>query len=122
MPTPAKTWTPSSPPSPILPSSQAPPPTPEWTPASDRLARPPARLSRNYWMLPRRGDAGQVHPAGAVLDDDQGIEAPQEHGIHVDEVGSEHAAGLRGQELLPRRAGAPGCGADPGVMQDLPHR
>jgi hypothetical protein len=34
----------------------------------------------------------------------------------------EDAVGLRGQELLPRRAGAPGCGADPGVMEDLPHR
>jgi hypothetical protein len=64
-----------------------------------------------------RGDAGQVYPAGAVLNDDQGIEAPQEHGIHVDEVGSEDATGFRRQELLPRRAGAPRCGADPGVMQ-----
>ena len=31
------------------------------------------------------GDAGQVNAAGAVLDDDQGVEAPQQHGVHVDE-------------------------------------
>ena len=37
-------------------------------------------------------------------------------------VGRENAAGLRGQELLPGRARAAGCGVDPGVMQDLPHR
>ena len=30
--------------------------------------------------------------------------------------------GLRGQELLPRRARPAGRGIDPGVMQDLPHR
>ncbi len=35
--------------------------------------------------------AGQVNAAGAVLDDDHGIETPQEHSIHVDEIGSENA-------------------------------
>jgi hypothetical protein len=53
-----------------------------------------------------------VDAAGAVLDDDQGVEAPQENGVHVDEVGREDAAGLAGQELLPRRAGAAGRGAE----------
>jgi hypothetical protein len=33
-----------------------------------------------------RGDAGQVRPAGAVLNDDQGVEAPEGHGVNVDEV------------------------------------
>ena len=69
-----------------------------------------------------RGDAGQVGAAGAVLDDDQGIDATQQHGIHMDEVNGEDAAGLRGQELLPRWARAAGCGIDPRGMQDLPHR
>lgn len=69
-----------------------------------------------------RGDAGQVNAAGAVLDDDQGIETPQEHGIHVDEIGRQNAAGLRGQELLPRRSRTARCGVDPGVMRDLPNR
>ena len=57
-----------------------------------------------------------------MLDDDQGVEAPQQHGVHVDEVDRENAAGLRGQELLPGRARAAGRGVDPGVVQDLPHR
>ena len=30
--------------------------------------------------------------------------------------------GLRGQELLPGRALPAGCGIDPGIVQDLPHR
>ena len=51
--------------------------------------------------------------AGAVLDDDQGVDAPQEHGIHMDEIGREDAVGLRGQELFPGRARAAGRGADP---------
>jgi hypothetical protein len=67
------------------------------------------------------GDAGRVNAAGAVLDDDQGVEAPQQHGIHVDEIGREDAAGLRGQELLPGRARAARCGVDSGVMEYLPH-
>jgi hypothetical protein len=33
------------------------------------------------------GDAAQVNPAGAVLNDDQDIDAPQQHGVHVDEIG-----------------------------------
>jgi len=57
-----------------------------------------------------------------MLDDDQGVEAPQEHSVHVDEIDRENAAGLRGQEMLPGRAAAAGCGIDPGGMQDLPHR
>src|SRR5512142_2444672 len=68
------------------------------------------------------GDASQVDAAGAVLDDDQGVDATQEQGVHMDEVDREDAVGLHGQELLPRRAGAAGRGVDPGGMQDLPHR
>jgi hypothetical protein len=63
-----------------------------------------------------------VNAAGAVLDDDQGVDAPEQHGVDVDKVDRENAAGLRGQELPPGRASAAGCGVDPGIMQDLPHR
>jgi hypothetical protein len=69
-----------------------------------------------------RGDVGQVSPAGAVLDHDQGVDAPQQHGVHVDEVGGDDAAGLGGQELLPGWPRAAGRGIDPGVVQDLPDR
>jgi hypothetical protein len=69
-----------------------------------------------------RGDPGQVSAAGAVLDDDQGVDAPQQHGVRMDEIGREDAAGLRGQELLPGRARTAGRRIDPGVMQDLSHR
>jgi hypothetical protein len=44
-----------------------------------------------------------VSAAGAVLDDDQRVDAPQQHGIDVHEVGCEDAFGLRGQELPPSR-------------------
>ncbi len=55
-----------------------------------------------------------------MLDDDQCVDAPQQHGVHVDEVDGEDAARLGGQELPPGRAGAAGRGADPGAMKDLP--
>jgi hypothetical protein len=35
-----------------------------------------------------------------VLDDDQRVDAPEQHGVHVDEVDRENAARLGGQELL----------------------
>ena len=67
------------------------------------------------------GDPGQVGTAGAMLDDDQGVDAPQEHGVHVNEIGRKDAASLSGQELLPGRAGAARRRAYPGIMQDLLH-
>ena len=60
--------------------------------------------------------------AGAVFDDDERVETTEQHCIHMDEVGRHDGAGLRGQELLPGRAGAAWCRVDPGIMQDLPHR
>jgi hypothetical protein len=69
-----------------------------------------------------RGNADQVSMVGAVLDHDQGVEAAEQHGVHVDEVDGDDAAGLSGQELLPGRAGAAGRGIDSGIVQDLPDR
>jgi len=54
-----------------------------------------------------------VDAAGAVLDDDQGLEAVEQHGVHVDEIGGEDAAGLSDEELLPGRAGPVRRGAGP---------
>ena len=51
-----------------------------------------------------RDDAGEVSPAGAVLDHDQRVDAAEQHGVHVDEVDGDEATGLGGQELFPGRA------------------
>jgi hypothetical protein len=61
-----------------------------------------------------------VSTAGAVLDHDQRVDPPEQHGVHMDEVDREDPVGLGGQELLPRRARVAGRGIDPGVVQDLP--
>ena len=47
------------------------------------------------------GDAGQVGAAGAVFDQDQGVEALEGDGVDVDEVDGEDGVGLVGEELLP---------------------
>ena len=67
-------------------------------PRSSRKLRA-ARVVHAPWA---RGDVGQMDAAGAVLDDDQGVDAPQEHGVHVDEIGREDAASLSGQKLRRR--------------------
>jgi hypothetical protein len=54
-----------------------------------------------------------VRAAGAVLDDDQGVDAPEQHSVDVYEVGGQDAAGLGGQELLPGRASTAGAGSIP---------
>ena len=48
-------------------------------------------------------DAGQMHPAGGELNEEEHIERLQPHGLHREEVTGYDASGLLGQELLPRR-------------------
>jgi hypothetical protein len=67
------------------------------------------------------GDPGQVHAPGSVLDEEQYVQAAQEYGVGVEEVRGENGLGLPGQELTPGLPGAPGCGVDAGVLEDLPH-
>jgi hypothetical protein len=50
------------------------------------------------------GDAAEVHPAGAVLDEHQDIQSSQQHGVHVQEIDREDPGGLGVQELAPGRA------------------
>ena len=50
----------------------------------------------------------RMHDGHRVLDHDQRVDAPQQHGVHVDEVDGDDAAGLRGQGPLPGRARAAG--------------
>jgi hypothetical protein len=68
------------------------------------------------------GDAAQMHPAVAVLDEDQDVEALEQHGVHVQEVDGEDPGGLGVQELPPRGPRAAPCPIDARGMQDLPHR
>jgi hypothetical protein len=51
-----------------------------------------------------RGHTAEVHPAGAVLDEHQDVEALQQHGVHVQEVDGEDPGGLGAKELPPGRA------------------
>ena len=52
----------------------------------------------------RCGDAAEVHPAGAVLDEYQYVQSSQQHGVHVQEIDREDPGGLDVQELPPGRA------------------
>ena len=52
-----------------------------------------------------------------LLDDDQGVRAPEQHGAGVYEVGGQDAAGLDGQELFPDRASTAGR-VDFGIVED----
>ena len=67
-----------------------------------------------------RGDPAKMHPAGAVLDEHQDVQALQQHGVHVEEVHSEDPGGLGVQELPPGRARAARRWIDARGMQDLP--
>ncbi len=68
------------------------------------------------------GYPGQVHAAGAVLDEEQHVQAAQEDGVDVEEVRREDRRGLPAQERPPGQPGPRLCGADAGVLEDLPHR
>ena len=53
-----------------------------------------------------RGDAAKVRPAGAVFDEHQDMQSPEEHGVHVQEIDRDDPGGLGVQELPPARARA----------------
>lgn len=56
-----------------------------------------------------------------VLDCDQCVDAPEEHGVHVQEVHRQDGLGLSGEELAPGRTRSSRRGVDVGIVQDLPH-
>ena len=109
--------------------------------------RPAARSTRR-WVC---GDAAQVHPAAAVLDEhscsveyerselflaeqgfcglrrgsipqNQHVQSLQQHGVHVQEVDRDDPRGPGCQELPPRRARLARRRIDARSTQDLPHR
>ena len=63
------------------------------------------------------GDAGQVHAAIVVLDNEQHVEPAQEDGVDVEEVNRGDRLGLRGQELLPARGCASRRGSIPAALR-----
>jgi hypothetical protein len=65
------------------------------------------------------GDAAEVHPAGAVLDEHQHVQPGQRDSIHVQKIDSQYPGGLRVQELPPGRAVPARCGVDARGAQDL---
>ena len=69
-----------------------------------------------------RGYSGQVQPAGAVLDEDQHVQPPEQRRLHNQEVTGDDRVRLGGQELPPGRSGPPGCRFDACGVQDLPYR
>jgi len=68
-----------------------------------------------------RGDPANVHPAGAMFDEHQDIQSPEEHGVHVQEIDCDNPGGLSVQELPPARARAPRRWIDARGMSDIPH-
>ena len=56
-----------------------------------------------------RGDAAEMHPAGAMLDEHQDIHPLQQHGVHVQEIDCHDPGGLGGEncrQVGPARRGA----------------
>jgi hypothetical protein len=68
------------------------------------------------------GDAGEVDAAGAVFDEDQGVQALERDGVQVREVGGDDAVAWVVRELSPGRAGALWGGVDAGCVEDFPSR
>jgi hypothetical protein len=64
------------------------------------------------------GDAQDVHAAGPDLHHEQDVQAPEEHGVDVQEIARQDSGCLGGQELPPSRGCPPGCGREPGRGQD----
>jgi hypothetical protein len=50
-----------------------------------------------------RGDAQDVHAAGLDLHREQDVQAPEEHGVYMQEIARQDPGRLGGQELSPLR-------------------
>jgi hypothetical protein len=64
------------------------------------------------------GDAEDVDAARFDLHDEEHVQAPEEHGVDVQEVAGQDAGCLGGQELPPGRGGPARRRAQPGRSQD----
>jgi hypothetical protein len=68
------------------------------------------------------GDAQQPGPAAGEFDDEQDVEAAQQHGLDIGEVTGQDAFGLGAQELPPALRCSSGSRVDAGPAQDEPDR
>jgi hypothetical protein len=57
-----------------------------------------------------RRHPGQMYPAGTVLDRDQRVNPPKEHGVHVHEIHGQDSLRLHRKELAPSRTRPARCG------------
>jgi hypothetical protein len=62
-----------------------------------------------------------MHPAGAMFDEHQDMQSPQEHRVHVQEIDCDDPGCPGVQEVPPARARASRCRIDAGRTQNLPH-
>jgi hypothetical protein len=67
------------------------------------------------------GDAGDVQPSCAVLEEGQWVEARAERGVEVEEVDRDDRVSLAGEELPPGWAATARGRIDPGRGEDVPH-
>jgi hypothetical protein len=66
------------------------------------------------------GDARQVHTPGGVFDEEQDVQAAQEHGIDMEEAGREDGFSLTAKKVRhvwPCRLGAGSMPASWGIFQ-----
>ena len=67
------------------------------------------------------GDANDVDLPSGQFQEEQHVDALEDHGVEGAEVAGEDGVGLGGEELLPGCSGPAGCGVDAGLVEDLPH-
>ena len=68
------------------------------------------------------GDAGEVHAAGGVFDEEQDMDLAERDGVDDEGVTGDDPAGLGGEELGPGRPGSSRGGVDAVAFEDGPHR
>jgi hypothetical protein len=66
------------------------------------------------------GYRGDVHSSGGDLDEEQHVDAFEEHGVDGEEAAGQDAVGLGGEELFPRGPVRRRSGVDAGAVQDVP--
>src|ERR1019366_5468125 len=71
-----------------------------------------------HWVS---GHPREVGPPGADLDEEQYVEALEQHRVDGEEIAGEHYMCLCSQELGPSRAGPPRRRLDPMTAKDVPH-